>query len=202
MTTNNKKKSQQPDLTKLFKSMGLQEEDLKRETSDEVMIPKMTLIGILETIEHVCESLKHTIITSPGKLNVGLLRLYFTAVTSSSVFALKILKMYERAAYAPTITKAPPVPKSIDPDALPVPPEEMSETDILEMWNATDADGLELEDIPLSDEEIADLAAIEVLDSESEIEDNKDEQSFDDMLKDFFPVGGPKGSPPDPKKQN
>jgi len=197
--TNNKK----IDMARFLKSMGLQEEDLKRETSDEVMIPKMTLIGILETIEHVCGSLKHTIITSPGKLNVGLLRLYFTAITSSSVFALKVLKMYERAAYAPNKVAIPlTVRKPTEDGALPEPPEEFTDTELLDMMEEEeeeDSPAFGGEDIPLSDEEIADLAAIEVLDSESEIED---EQSFDDILKNFHPPANPKGTPPDPKKQN
>jgi len=199
MTNSNNKKI---DMARFLKSMGLQEEDLKRETSDEVMIPKMTLIGILETIEHVCGSLKHTIITSPGKLNVGLLRLYFTAITSSSVFALKVLKMYERAAYDAPSSRAVPltVRKKTDDDgdSLPEPPEEFTDTELLEMMEEEDTAAFE-EDIPLSDEEIADLAAIEVLDSESEIED---EQSFDDILKNFHHPANPKGTPPDPKKQN
>ena len=82
---------------KLIKSLGVSEQDLIKETSNAVLTPKMAIIGTLESIKFVCDSLQHQMLTTPGVLNVDLVRLYLTAISSSSVYTIDLLKQYQIA---------------------------------------------------------------------------------------------------------
>ena len=198
------KKSKSNSLQQLLNAMGLSEQEIRKEVSDEVLMTKMSLVGTLEGIKFVCESLKNMVLTTPGRLNVQLIRLYLTAIQSSSMFAMGILDKYEGESHGAALPLTNKKKKNIQPVY------ELSEDDLDEIENSLDATEQDLEALDsqlreeasstLTPEELAQLEELEKAEaSESSEEDDSDD--LDDLLdlKGFVPV---KGKVTDPKKQN
>lgn len=213
-----KPKSSNSSLTQLLNAMGLSEQEVRREVSDEVLTTKMSLVGTLEGIKFVIESLKNMILTTPGKLNTQLIRLYLTAIRSSSVFAMNILDKYEdmSGSNAPIpLTKqsknAKTSSKKNKNSSHPI-TYELTEDDLDDIEASLDATESDLEaldkqlreeaELTLSPEEIAELEQLEKDEANlNEGDDGDDDiETIDDLLdlKGFVPVK----KITDPKKQN
>jgi len=97
----NKKNKFSPHTEQLLTKMGLDPNQIRRESSYEVMAPKMAMVGFLDTIIRFSETLKSSLINSVSGATPSQVRLYLTALRGS-------LDMFEASllAYESEIHKA------------------------------------------------------------------------------------------------
>lgn len=97
----NKKNKFSPSTEQLLTKMGLDPNQIRRESSYEVMAPKMAMVGFLDTIIRFSETLKGSLINSVSGTTPSQVRLYLTALRGS-------LDMFEASllAYESEIHKA------------------------------------------------------------------------------------------------
>lgn len=83
---------------KVLRDMGIDPDQIRREASHELMVPKMALVGVFETTQKFCEAGKSSIIMSSGQaLNVRQLRSFIKALDASVGMAEQLLQDYEVA---------------------------------------------------------------------------------------------------------
>lgn len=79
----------------LLQKLGLDPTEIRRESSPELLIPKMAILGFLETVRGFCENAKASIAASLTGLNSTQLRLLFSAMRASVEMMEKTLETYE-----------------------------------------------------------------------------------------------------------
>lgn len=88
---------------KALKEMGIDPDELRREASHELMVPKMALVGVFETTQKFCEAGKSSILMGSGQaLNVRQLRSFIRALDASVGMAEQLLQDYEATKVAIT----------------------------------------------------------------------------------------------------
>jgi hypothetical protein len=80
---------------KMLKDLGIDPEQIARESRHELMVPRMALIGVFDTIQKFCEIGKNTVINSIGPLNTKGLKVFFSAIKGSLDMADRTLKEYQ-----------------------------------------------------------------------------------------------------------
>jgi hypothetical protein len=77
--------------------LGLDPERLKRENTPEVMIPKMAIVGFLDTVEQFAKIGKQTVSASVQGLNLAQMRLFLGAIRGTLDMIDQSLLAYEAA---------------------------------------------------------------------------------------------------------
>lgn len=169
----NKGKPNPSQISEMMKSLGLDrinKRDFVKEVSYEVMVHKMGLVGILESMGKIAGNMKENILATPGRLPVDMLRLYFSALYSSAMFGLEILDQYQ-AIFDGTDR---PGPQFGNPTPPPFP-----------ATKPPTGGGMHQ---PTSQEEAEERLLQELLKDHPDGEDGPTDDA-DDLLKGFFPVG-------------
>lgn len=91
----NKKNKFSPSTEQLLTKMGLDPNQIRRESSYEVMAPKMAMVGFLDTIVRFSETLKGSLINSVSGATPSQVRLYLTALRGSLDMCEASLLAYE-----------------------------------------------------------------------------------------------------------
>jgi hypothetical protein len=79
---------------RILQSLGVTPEEIIRESNPDLLFPKMALIGILSSIERVCEATKNSIIATAGPLSVQKIAAIMLGLRSSISLAEHSLKEY------------------------------------------------------------------------------------------------------------
>lgn len=194
---NSKKKELSKDLSaearKVLKEMGVDPDMIRRETSHELMVPKMALIGVFETTLRFCEAGKSSIIANSGQaLNVKQLRSFIQALDASVGLAEQILAEYELTQVAMTAKDTLDfLTRDSARKKLTAPKE--ADTEVLEAYDPDDVEDITEEELTRLDEELkAALAEAQKAIKEEKVSGKKEEKSgdsFETALKTFKTKG-------------
>jgi hypothetical protein len=76
-------------------NQGLNPKDVAREQKPELMIPKLALVGVFQTLETFCEAGKTSVMSSAGPLNTRNLMLFLGALRKSVDLGEQLLLDYQ-----------------------------------------------------------------------------------------------------------
>lgn len=76
-------------------SQGLDPKEIEREQKPELMVPKLALVGIFQTLETFCTAGKTNVMSTVGPLNTRNLFMFLGALKKSLELAEKILMDYQ-----------------------------------------------------------------------------------------------------------
>jgi hypothetical protein len=96
---NNKKDDKKKALERsrrMLNEMGIDPEQMERESQHELMVPKMALVGIFDTVQKFCDAGKNTIMGSVGALNIRAIKVFLSALRGSLDMADKVISEYEQ----------------------------------------------------------------------------------------------------------
>lgn len=78
-------------------SQGLNPRDIAREQRTELMVPKLALVGVFQTLETFCDAGKTTVMSSAGPLDTRSLLLFLGALKKSVDLGERLLVDYQNA---------------------------------------------------------------------------------------------------------
>lgn len=82
---------------RILSGLGITHAEMAREASEELMTPKMALVGCLQTIQRICEISTNNIMNSVGPLNVSNLAALFAGLRGTLGLAERVTMNYTRA---------------------------------------------------------------------------------------------------------
>ena len=81
---------------RILSGLGITPAEMAREATEELMTPKMALVGCLQTIQRICEVSTNNIMNSVGPLNVANLGTLFGGLRGTIALAERVTMNYTR----------------------------------------------------------------------------------------------------------
>lgn len=81
---------------RILNGLGITPTEMAREATEELMTPKMALVGCLQTIQRICEVSTNNIMNSVGPLNVANLGTLFGGLRGTIALAERVTMNYTR----------------------------------------------------------------------------------------------------------
>lgn len=84
-----------PGINKLMSILGLEKDDLEKSSNFDVVLHKMALVGMMETIKTFADAMKTIVMTSPGRPSQLMLKMYLNSILAAMTLTEKMINDLE-----------------------------------------------------------------------------------------------------------